>query len=122
MPSSQSPEAQAERLDNGRCLIHGILMTQIGSWYEPIDGRAQYTIVGCPRRDCDQQAKSPRSEPLELVPMSFAYPDPPGALFEALELWVADDPARQDAVLQWIRRRRESLLAGADPRQPRAWS
>jgi hypothetical protein len=67
----QSAEARAERLAKGCCPTHGIGMPQVDIWYYPPgqtrwqggelaegDETFPYTIVGCPRRDCDEYAKA----------------------------------------------------------------
>jgi hypothetical protein len=56
MPKGQSLTAQQERFDHGACPIHGEGMTQVGNGYYPVIG-GSYTIVGCPRRDCQVRAK-----------------------------------------------------------------
>jgi hypothetical protein len=55
----QSQEAQAARLRNGCCPVHGLGMPQIGRWFYPEeDGTiSAFTYVGCPRKDCDIAAK-----------------------------------------------------------------
>jgi hypothetical protein len=53
-------KAERERLDRGRCPIHGLVLEQIGGFYYRKDGseatyqssRRNYTLAGCPRRDC----------------------------------------------------------------------
>jgi hypothetical protein len=51
----QTPVDQIERLANGCCPVHGLFMPQVGSWYQR-PGTAWFTIVECPRRDCQQRA------------------------------------------------------------------
>jgi hypothetical protein len=112
MPKGQSPETQAERLGDGCCPIHGIPMSQVGTWYEPVDGRPSYTIVGCPRRDCNVLAK--QSSPFgaaQLLPPGSTYPDPPSDMFGILESWLGDDPSRHDAVIAWLRRRKDAIMS-----------
>lgn len=48
----QSRAAQDARLDRGCCPIHGIATYQIGGWFE-MQGSEAFTIVECPRKDCD---------------------------------------------------------------------
>ena len=56
-----------KRLREGRCPIHGLWMSQIDVWYYPKDGRP-YTIVGCPREDCQILARAYSIDgPWELV-------------------------------------------------------
>jgi hypothetical protein len=45
------------RLENGRCPVHGLWMSQIDSWYYPEDG-VPFTLVGCPRGDCAIYARA----------------------------------------------------------------
>jgi hypothetical protein len=57
----QSAAAQAHRLRESRCPVHGLSMPQVGpgAGYDrhgqPPPGGA-YTIVACPRRDCGVRA------------------------------------------------------------------
>jgi len=52
--AGQDWETQEERMKHGACPIHGIGMSQvIGNWYRFPDSDTQFTIVGCPRKDCD---------------------------------------------------------------------
>jgi len=53
----QSVKIRRQRLDKGCCPTHGLRMSQIDGWYQPASGR-QYTIVGCPRKDCRIRAKA----------------------------------------------------------------
>jgi hypothetical protein len=53
----QTPVDQIERLANGCCPVHGIFMPQVGYWYQ-LPGAPWFTIVECPRRDCEQRAKA----------------------------------------------------------------
>lgn len=65
-------------------------MPQVDRWYYPIEGEP-FTIVECPRRDCDQQAKA----------YSFDGPWEP---------WLPDEPVvevEDHASNSWIVPRRE---------------
>ena len=53
----QSVKARRERLAQGCCPTHDLPMPQINVWYQLESGR-QYTIVGCPRKDCRIRAKA----------------------------------------------------------------
>ena len=53
----QSVRDRKERLSRGCCPTHGLFMPQIDGWYRPRLGR-QYTVVGCPRKDCHIRAKA----------------------------------------------------------------
>lgn len=65
---SQSSADRSKRLSEGRCPVHGIWMSQTDGWYEQADGK-DYTIVGCPRRDCNITAKAFSFDgPWELFP------------------------------------------------------
>jgi len=44
-----------KRFTQGCCPIHGTFMSQIDSWYRDNDGK-EFTIVGCPRKNCEAQA------------------------------------------------------------------
>jgi hypothetical protein len=57
MARRQSHADQERRLTEGRCPIHGLSMPQVDGWFIDDDGR-QFTIVGCPRSDCDEHAKA----------------------------------------------------------------
>lgn len=61
MARKQSAKDRIKRINEGRCPIHGLYMPQVGRWEEqiggPLDG-AQFTIVECPRNDCNIQAKA----------------------------------------------------------------
>jgi hypothetical protein len=58
------------RFDKGLCPIHGIFMSQVDSWYKDKQGK-EFTIVGCPRRNCTAQAKAYSFEgPWEILPES----------------------------------------------------
>ena len=50
--AKQSKQDRLRRLNKGRCPVHGTWMPQVGDWY-PSDDNREYTIVGCPRRDCE---------------------------------------------------------------------
>lgn len=68
MGRKQSLSDRTNRLKTGCCPIHGLFMSQVDGWYYP-DDRAAYTIVGCPRRDCDARAMADSYEgPWELTP------------------------------------------------------
>jgi hypothetical protein len=53
----QGVRDRKERLSRGCCPTNGLFMTQIGGWYQPKVGR-QYTVVGCPRKNCRIRAKA----------------------------------------------------------------
>jgi hypothetical protein len=53
----QTPVDQIERLANGCCPVHGLFMPQVAAWYH-LPGGDWFTIVECPRRDCQQRAKA----------------------------------------------------------------
>ena len=53
----QSVRDRKERLAKGCCPTHGLFMSQIDGWYQPRAGR-QYTVVGCPRKECRIWAKA----------------------------------------------------------------
>lgn len=111
MPRGQSGEAQAERLKNGCCPVHGIPMYQVGRWYKPLDDRPAYTIVACSRKDCEVIAReSAPFQDAQVIPSDFSYPDPLCDTFEILEDWVGNDPSRHDAMIAWLRRRRDTIL------------
>ncbi|MFL9911884.1 hypothetical protein [Paraburkholderia sp. RL17-337-BIB-A] len=55
MAAKQSAADRLKRLDEGRCPIHGLDMTQVGL---ANDGRL--FIVACPRKDCSVQATEAR--------------------------------------------------------------
>jgi len=50
--AKQSKQDRLRRLNRGRCPVHGVLMTQVDDWFPDGDGD-RYTIVGCPRKDCE---------------------------------------------------------------------
>ncbi|HXM35617.1 MAG TPA: hypothetical protein VN920_10550 [Pyrinomonadaceae bacterium] len=52
MAAKQSVADRLKRLEEGRCPIHGLVMTQVGN---TDDGRHLF-IVACPRKDCSVQA------------------------------------------------------------------
>ena len=55
----QSPVDQIERLlANGCCPVHGLFMPQVAGWYQLLGEDQWFTIVECPRRDCEQRAKA----------------------------------------------------------------
>jgi hypothetical protein len=57
-----------KRFNQGCCPIHGTFMSQIDSWYRDDDGK-EFTIVGCPRKDCDARAKAYNFDgPWEIMP------------------------------------------------------
>lgn len=65
--AKQSKQDREFRLCEGRCPIHGGWMGQIDGWYE--EHGVSYTIVGCPRKDCDICAKAFSFDgPRELLP------------------------------------------------------
>jgi hypothetical protein len=53
----QSVKERRERLAKGCCPTHGLWMSQIDGWYQPKSG-LQYTVVGCPRKNCRVRAKA----------------------------------------------------------------
>lgn len=111
MPRGQTAEMQAERLQRGCCPIHGLAMYQVGRWYEPMDGRPTYTIVGCPRQDCGVTAKASSPDgPAQLVPEGFVPPDLQEGIAGALEEWLGNDPSRFDLMIERLRRQRDALL------------
>lgn len=57
MGKKQSVKDRKIRMNEGRCPVHGIFMSQIDSWYYP-KGETPYTIVGCDRRNCLITAKA----------------------------------------------------------------
>jgi len=68
MSRKQSTSDRMRRLNQGRCPIHGTGMSQVDSWYYPAD-REPYTIVGCPRHDCDARAMANSYDgPWEIMP------------------------------------------------------
>lgn len=68
MNRRQSLVDRINRLNNGCCPIHGLFMSQVDGWYYP-DDREPYTIVGCPRNDCDAQARADSNNgPWEIMP------------------------------------------------------
>lgn len=72
MTRKQSAKDRENRLSQGCCPIHGIPMPQADSWYTQEGGTMngkQYTIVECPRADCEIRAKAFHWEgPWELLP------------------------------------------------------
>lgn len=68
LPMRKLTKAERERLDRGRCPIHGIGLTQIGGFYYRKDGseatykgsRRNFTLVGCPRKECEFTATAKR--------------------------------------------------------------
>jgi hypothetical protein len=77
----QKAQNRIERLKLGCCPVHGIYMSQIDSWYTDEKGK-DYTIVGCPRRNCKIIAKAysfdgPWSLPENLLALlDDSLPDP----------------------------------------------
>ncbi len=63
--AKQSREDRLRRLNRGGCPIHGIPMGQVDVWYESPKG--DYTIVACPRGDCNIKAKMYLNEQCELL-------------------------------------------------------
>ena len=57
MGRKQSLTDRLNRFSQGCCPIHGLFMSQIDRWYYPKDGNP-YTVVGCPRQNCDARAKA----------------------------------------------------------------
>lgn len=72
MSRKQSVIDRVKRLSEGRCPVHGIPMPQVDRWYAQEDGLLsgkQYTIVECPRADCQIRAKAYQWDgPWELLP------------------------------------------------------
>lgn len=83
MSRKQSLADRLHRFEQGCCPIHGLFMSQIDGWYYPEDWEP-YTVVGCPRRDCEAQAKAhSRNGPWELMSACSYLLDetlPPSAL------------------------------------------
>ena len=50
--------ARLKRVLRGACPKHGLFMSQVDGWYRPKDGGQDFTIVGCPRRDCGITARA----------------------------------------------------------------
>ena len=68
MSRRQSLADRSKRFGEGCCPIHGLFMSQIDRWYYPED-REPYTIVGCPRRECNAQAMAESYDgPWEIMP------------------------------------------------------
>ena len=68
MSRKQSLADRLDRINHGRCPIHGLFMSQVNRWYYPAN-REPYTIVGCPRRDCNARAKANSYDgPWEILP------------------------------------------------------
>lgn len=68
MGRKQSLADRLRRFEEVCCPIHGLFMSQIGGWYYPED-RDPYTIVGCPRPDCNAGAMANSYDgPWELMP------------------------------------------------------
>jgi hypothetical protein len=53
----QSRAVRLARLQRNACPVHGLDMPQIGEWARDNEGK-EFTIVGCPRRDCEIRAFS----------------------------------------------------------------
>lgn len=53
----QSVKDRRERVEKGCCPTHGLWMSQIDGWYRLKSGE-EYTVVGCPRKDCRIRAKA----------------------------------------------------------------
>lgn len=72
MTQKQSLVDRIKPIDEGRCPIHRLYMPQVGRWEEQIGGAidgAQVTIVECPRKDYNIQAKAVGPDgPWELLP------------------------------------------------------
>lgn len=63
----QSPKDKQRRLNEGRCPTHGLPMPQADGWFYPKNDDP-YTVVGCPRKDCNIRAKAyDRNEPCILI-------------------------------------------------------
>lgn len=68
MGRKQSLADRLRRFNEGCCSIHGLFMGQIDGWYYPED-RDPYTVVGCPRRNCNAEAMANSYDgPWELMP------------------------------------------------------
>lgn len=65
----QSPEAQAARLARGCCPIHGLDMGQVSGWYETTL-QPRFTVVKCPRKDCNEAFKAQGIESLAMGPFT----------------------------------------------------
>jgi len=69
--AKQSTKDRELRLNEGRCPIHGLTMNQVTPWYE--SNGVEFTVVACPRKDCEIKAKAFDIEgPWELLP-EFDY-------------------------------------------------
>jgi hypothetical protein len=68
----QSAKDRIKRINEGRCPIHGVSMTQVSCWDKQIGGALDSTdvcVVECPRRDCHIQAVAASADgPWELLP------------------------------------------------------
>lgn len=77
----QSEAAQNARLDRGCCPIHGLGMSQMAGWWYPLDGPS-FTLVECPRGDCDVICKASGPTKILGAPLTEAevdeLPDPHG--------------------------------------------
>ena len=61
MARRQSAEDRIRRLEKRCCPVHGIWMSQVDRHYYEEGGKhhgEEYTIVECPRSDCEIQAKA----------------------------------------------------------------
>lgn len=90
--AKQTRRDRERRLEEGCCPIHGLGMGQVDGWYymdeegqvhdatmmeaeslKSMNIREEYTIVGCPRRDCDIRATATGpASPCKLLP-KWAY-------------------------------------------------
>src|SRR5918995_156998 len=85
-------------------------MSQVDGWYYPED-RAAYTIVGCPRRDCDARAMANSYEgPWELMP-ECRY-----LLSEELPTWVRIGQGRRETKPRVRRAKRSEVWTKIDGR------
>ena len=53
----QSDAARQARLAKCCCPTHGLFMSQVSGWFEP-KLEPHFTVVACPRDDCDETYKA----------------------------------------------------------------
>jgi len=70
--AKQSKQDRLRRLNSGGCPVHNIGMPQVGDWYFDGDG-LDYTIVGCPRYDCNILAHAYSGDGPWRIHPDFAY-------------------------------------------------